>query len=297
MEKKKIHPEGPVFSRIVTGAWRWQALSAEAVSNLIDRSLECGITTFDHADIYGGYTCESLFGNAVGNRSSWRNSMQLITKCGIKPRTEIRPEHRVQHYDTSQAHILASAEQSLKNLRTDYIDLLLIHRPDPLMDPAEIAEAFSRLKQSGKVLYFGVSNFTSEQFERLQSYVQDPLVTNQIEVSLFVHHLLFDGTVDTLMKHRASPMAWSPLGGGKFFTVSGKEESVQLPLEQLASAYGCSVSQLLLAWLLRHPSGMFPILGSTNPNRIEEGAKANAIQLDRQDWFAMLKLATGNDVP
>ena len=297
MEKSKIHPDGPAFSRIVTGAWRWQHLSAQAVAGLIDTSLEEGITTFDHADIYGAYTCESQFGNAVRNRSSWRTAMQLVTKCGIKPLSDKRPDHRVQHYDTTRHHILASVDQSLKNLQTDYIDLLLIHRPDPLMDPAEIAEAFDVLKQKGKVLYFGVSNFTPAQFEMLQSYVHDPLVTNQIEMSLFVHHLLFDGTVDTLMKHRASPMAWSPLGGGKYFSESGQDDSVHRPLEELAIKYDCSVTQLLVAWILKHPSGMFPILGSTNPDRIAEGARSVDVPLDRQDWFAMLKLASGKDVP
>ncbi|MBX2944633.1 MAG: aldo/keto reductase [Cyclobacteriaceae bacterium] len=292
MERKRIHPEGPEFSRIITGVWRWHALSANDTEALINTSLENGITTFDHADIYGNYSCEELFGKAIENRSSLRNTIQLVTKCGIKLLSDKRPEHQIKHYDTSKEHIIWSVENSLQNLKTDYLDLLLLHRPDPLMNPAEVAEAFSMLKQSGKVLFFGVSNFTPTQVELLASYLRDPLVTNQIEISLFNHQLLFDGTVDTLMKHQISPMAWSPLGGGKFFA----DSEIQKQLETFAQRYTCSISQLLLAWLLRHPSGIFPILGTTNTNRLTEGAKALTVQLDKQDWFAMLKLVTGRDV-
>jgi predicted oxidoreductase len=238
-----------------------------------------------------------LFGKALRGNSHTRSNLQLVTKCGIKFPSDKRPDDRLQHYDTSKEHIIASVEHSLKNLHTDYIDLLLIHRPDPLMNPEEVAEAFSVLKQTGKVLHVGVSNFTASQFEMLQAYAHDPLVTNQIEVSLFTHRLLFDGTVDTLMKHRVSPMAWSPLGGGKFFTPSGQDEGIERQLEEIAARYSCTLSQLILAWLLKHPSDMLPILGSTNPERIVEGANALTVSLDRQDWFAMLKLVTGQDVP
>lgn len=292
MERKLIHPKGPEFSRVITGVWRWSALSTDGIEALINTSLEHGITTFDHADIYGNYSCEELFGKAIANRPALRNTIQLVTKCGIKLLSDKRPEHRIKHYDTSKEHIIRSVENSLRNLKTDYLDLLLLHRPDPLMNPAEVAEVFSKLKQSGKVLFFGVSNFTAPQVELLSSYLRDPLVTNQIEISLFYHQLLFDGTVDTLMKHQISPMAWSPLGGGKFFA----ENEIQKQLETFAQRYACSISQLLLAWLLRHPSGIFPILGTTNPSRLTEGAKALTVQLDKQDWFAMLKLVTGRDV-
>lgn len=296
MEKNKVHPEGPEFSRIITGAWRWDSLSPKAIETLIDTSIDNGISTFDHADIYGNYSCEELFGNVINGKSTVRTSIQLVTKCGIKLLSDKRPEHGVKYYDTSKDHIIKSVDRSLKNLRTDYLDLLLLHRPDPLMDPAEVAEAFSVLKQNGKVLHFGVSNFTPFQFEMLQNFVHSPLVTNQIELSLFRPEFLFDGTVDTLMKHRSSPMAWSPLGGGKFFTESGHDQNVQRQLENLSGKYTCSVSQLLLAWLLKHPSRIFPILGSTNPERLKEGAKAASINLDRQDWFVMLKAIMGKDV-
>jgi predicted oxidoreductase len=297
MEVKKLHPSGPEFSRIITGVWRWQDLSPDGIDTLIQTSIDHGITTFDHADIYGNYSCEALFGKALQGNSHVRSSLQLVTKCGIKFPSGKKPDVRIQHYDTTKAHIIASVENSLKNLYTDYVDLLLIHRPDPLMNPEEVAEAFSLLKQNGKVLHVGVSNFTASQFEMLQAYVDDPLVTNQVEISLFQNQALFDGTVDMLMKHRVSPMAWSPLGGGKYFTPSGQDEGIEGKLEEMAARYRCTISQLMLAWLLQHPSGMLPILGSTNPKRIVEGAKAITVSPDRQDWFAMLKLVTGKDVP
>lgn len=296
MERMKLHAQGPEFSRMITGVWRWSNLTHQQIHTLIEKSVDVDITTFDHADIYGDYSCEEQFGVVLKENSSLRKKIQLVTKCGIKLLSGKRPQHRVKHYDTSRDHIVNSVEQSLKNLNTDYLDLLLLHRPDPLMHPEEVAEAFDLLKQNGKVLHFGVSNFTPAQFEMLQSFVHDPLVTNQVELSLFQHQALFDGAVDVLMKHRVSLMAWSPLGGGKFFSSSGGDDAVNMPLEKMASQYKCSVSQLLLAWLLRHPSGILPILGTTNPDRIQEGAGAINVHVDRQDWFEMLKVVTGHDV-
>jgi predicted oxidoreductase len=174
---------------------------------------------------------------------------------------------------------------------------LLIHRPDPLLNPQEVAEAFTLLKQQGKALHFGVSNFTPQQFDMLQSYLPFPLVTNQIEISLFLPAPLFDGSLDNLMKHRASAMAWSPLGGGKF--IAGENESSRRVLDgllQYSQRYQASPSQLLLAWLLKHPSSLFPVIGTTKPERIAESAKSLDFVLDRQDWFEMLKWVTGKDV-
>src|ERR1700741_78435 len=214
MERKRIHNEGPEFSRIITGAWRWN-LQEDQVERLIRQSLDVGMTTFDHADIYGDHGNEEIFGNVMRKDSSLRKRMEVVTKCGIKFPSKRRPTSWVKHYDTSKEHIIWSADNSLKMLNTDHIDLLLIHRPDPLLNPAEVADAFSSLKQSGKVLHFGVSNFTPTQFEMLQSYLSFPLVTNQLEISITHHEPLFDGSLDVLMKHRVSPMGWSPLGGGK----------------------------------------------------------------------------------
>ena len=289
MEYRKVHPQGPVFSRIVAGAWRWNIVPQKTVEQLVNTALDEGITTFDHADIYGDHGNEEIFGNVIHNNPSLREKMQLVSKCGIKFSSAKRPATWVKHYDTSKKHIIWSAENSLKMLGTDRLDALLIHRPDPLLDPTEVAAAFSQLKEQGKVLHFGVSNFTPSQFSMLQHYLSFPLVTNQIEISLSRIEPLFNGDLDVLMEHEASAMAWSPLGGGKLVAadrdVFGK-----------ASKYNCTDSQLSLAWLLKHPSHIFPVIGTTKPERITEAAKSIDIDLDRQDWFEMLQWVTGKEV-
>jgi predicted oxidoreductase len=292
MQKLKIHPQGPSLSRLAVGVWRWHTLQPNQIEELIDTSLAAGLSTFDHADIYGNYSCEEIFGAVLKAKPGLRNQIEIVTKCGIKLLSDKRPNHKVKHYDTSKDHIIWSAENSLKMLGTDRIDLLLLHRPDPLLNPIEVVDAFATLKKQGKVLHFGVSNFTPAQFEMLQSFLSFPLVTNQIELSLFNSNSFFDGTTDTLMKHQASPMAWSPLGGGKHF----ENEMAMNSLNVLASEYGCSITQLLLAWLLIHPSAVLPILGTTQAARLTEGAKSVDIALNKQHWFEMLKIVRGKDV-
>jgi predicted oxidoreductase len=290
MERKKIHNDGPLFSRIIAGAWRW-SLPDDQVKQLIHQSLDVGITTFDHADIYGDHGNEQIFGNVLRKDPSLRERMEIVTKCGIKFPSQKRPSSWVKHYDTSKQHIKWSVENSLRVLNTDHIDLLLIHRPDPLLDPIEVADAFGSLKQSGKVLHFGVSNFTPTQFKMLQSYLSFPLVTNQLEVSITHNLPLFDGSLDILMKHRVSPMGWSPLGGGKLV------EGDRTELFKKASRYNATDSQLSLAWLLKHPASIFPVIGTTKPERIVESSKAINLNLDLQDWFEMLKIAQGKEMP
>jgi predicted oxidoreductase len=289
MEQRFIHPQGPAFSRIITGAWRWHTVSPDTIDRLIQTSLDEGITTFDHADLYGDHSNEELFGVALKKNPALRDKMQLVTKCGIKFRSAKRPGTWVKHYDTSKEHIIWSVENSLRMLHTDHLDLLLIHRPDPLLDPHEVASAFSQLKAQGKVLHFGVSNFTRPQFYMLQKFVPFPLVTNQIEISLTHVDTLFNGDLDLLMEQQASAMAWSPLGGGRL--VANERE-----MFSKASKYNASYSQLALAWLLRHPAPIFPVIGTTKPERITEAAKSIAITLDRQDWFEMLQWARGFEV-
>jgi predicted oxidoreductase len=291
MEKRLIHPKGPTFSRIIAGAWRWHTVSSQTVDQLIHTSLDQGITTFDHADIYGDHSNEEIFGNLIRGNSSLRNRMELVTKCGIKFPTAKRPETWVKHYDTSREHIIWSAENSLKMLGTDRLDLLLIHRPDPLLDPEIVADAFSQLRAQGKVLHFGVSNFTSSQFELLQSNLSFPLVTNQIELSLNAHSAMFDGTLDTLMKHKVSPMAWSPLGGGKLMDHDSRHVFAK------TTQYKATENQMAVAWLLKHPSKVFPVIGTTKPERIQESAGAMNFSIDVQDWFDMLKVVQGKEMP
>jgi predicted oxidoreductase len=289
MERKFLHLKGIECSRIIAGAWRWNEVNAQTVEKLIKTSLDLGITTFDHADIYGNYSNESLFGDVLKKEKGLRKKMELVTKCGIKLLSPKFPGTWIKHYDTTKGHIINSVDQSLANLGTDFIDLLLIHRPDPLMDPEDVADAFGLLRQNGKVLHFGVSNFTPTQFEMLQSCLSFPLITNQIEFSLTKYDPIYDGTLDVLMKHKVCPMAWSPLGGGKLMNAN---QSLWVKKEK----YKATETQLALAWLLKHPADVFPVIGTTQPDRIAESAKAMEVVLDRQDWFEMLKAATGSDI-
>jgi predicted oxidoreductase len=288
------------FSRIVHGLWRladWD-MSSEEILSLIEGCMEQGITTFDHADIYGNYSCEELFGQALKLKPSIRESMQIVTKCGIKLLSSKHPKHVVQHYDTSKEHIIKSAEQSLVNLNTDYIDVLLIHRPDPFMDPAEVAEAFSQLKGQGKVRHFGVSNFTPSQFNMLSSYLDFPLVTNQVEISALHLDTFQDGTIEQCIEKRMVPMAWSPMAQGKIF--SSDEESavrVRKALEIVGEELGVNaIDQLMYAWLLSHPARIIPIVGSGNKNRIQQAVDALDIKMTRQQWFKIWIASTGHGV-
>ncbi|MBS1544866.1 MAG: aldo/keto reductase [Bacteroidetes bacterium] len=291
MIRQPLHHAGPTFSRIVAGAWRWHVVSGETISRLIHAALDAGITSFDHADIYGDHSNEEHFGAVIRKDSSIRNRMELITKCGIKFPSKKRPSAWIKHYDTSKQHIVWSVENSLQMLGTDRIDLLLIHRADPLLNPNEVAEAFTQLKDAGKVLHFGVSNFMPSQFRMLQRYLSFPLVTNQIEISLLKVDPLFNGELDFLMEMGVAPMAWSPLGGGKVLPVDERM------LFNKAAKYNLTYSQMLLAWLLRHPSQIFPIIGTTQPDRIKEASKTINAVLDLQDWFEMLQWVTGKEVP
>lgn len=290
MHRLRIHPSGPEFSRVVAGVWKWP--DEATTERCIFAALDAGITTFDHADIYGSYTIEQVFGNVLKRNQGLRSKMELVTKCGIALVSTNRPAHRIKHYNTSYEHIVASVDRSLQHFDTDYIDVLLLHRPDPLLNGEEVAEAFDELERSGKVLHFGVSNFTAQQFEMLQSFLPMTLVTNQIEISLFRNDYLFDGALDTLMTHRVSPMAWSPLGSGKFF----EDHERMQALQTIANKYQATVAQVLVAWLLVHPANIFPITGTTKPERLQEAASSLSIHLDRQDWFEMLKLVRGKDV-
>ena len=285
MEHINISPSGPTFSRIIAGAWRWESLSTKEVETLISTALEVGITSFDHADIYGDHTIEELFGRSMPNVD--RSKIQLISKCGIKFSSNARPGVYVKHYDTSSSHIIWSVENSLRNLKTDYLDLLLIHRPDPLLNPEDVASAFTHLRESGKVLHVGVSNFTPSQFSLLQSALNFPLVTNQIEISLTKTDALFNGDLDFLQERKISPMAWSPLGGGELLQ-KGLALSSKLP--------NVDEAQLGLAWLLHHPAKIFPVIGTSKPKRMVEAANSLHVQLDRQQWFAMLQAAIGKEV-
>jgi predicted oxidoreductase len=293
--------DGPQVSRIALGLWRladWE-MSDRELLDWIHANLDLGLTTFDHADIYGQGACQPLFGRALALEPGLRQRMQLVTKCGIMLPGATCPEQAVKHYDTSRAHIVASTEESLRLLGTDHVDLLLIHRPDPLMDPDEVAEAFTALHQSGKVLHFGVSNFTPSQFNLLASRLSMPLVTNQIEVSVLHLDLLHDGTVDQCLERGIAPMAWSPYAQGRVFTGDGERVvRVRRALEAVGRDLGgAAIDQVALAWILAHPARFVPILGSGKLERIRSAVGALGIQLEREQWFAIWSASTGMPVP
>lgn len=297
IERVQIAPQGPAFSRMVMGYWRlmeWQ-MSAQQLVGFIQQHLELGVTTVDHADIYGDYQCEAAFGAALRLDPSLRARMELVTKCGIA--TTARPEHALGHYITDGAHIIRSAENSLRHFATDYLDLLLIHRPDPLMDADEVAEAFTALHQSGKVRHFGVSNFTPTQFALLQSRLPFTLATNQVEISPLRQDTLLDGTLDQCQQLRIKPMAWSCLGGGQLFSAE-RFSPLRAELRAVAEETGAaSIDQVVYAWVMRLPSAPLPIVGSGKIERVRAALDALPLQLSRQQWFRIRKAALGYDVP
>lgn len=296
----QLTADGPEFSRLVMGVMRFrqQGLTGDRLREFVEACLDLGITTFDHADIYGSYTIEELFGDALAGAPSLRGRMELVSKCDIMLVSPQRPGTRIHHYDTSKAHIIASAERSLRHLRTDYLDLLLIHRPDPLMDADEVADALTELRQSGKILHAGVSNFSPYTFDLLASRLSFPLVTNQIELSPLHLSPLHDGTLDHLQRLRVPPMIWSPFGGGSLFSGSDERSArVRDVLGEIAAARRATTDQIVLAWLYALPSRVLPVLGTGKLERVHAAVAAESIRLDRQEWFAIWEASTGHEVP
>lgn len=289
------------LSRTVLGLWRlnnWN-YSTKELSDLINQCIDLGITSFDHADIYGDYECEILFGNVLNNSPQLRNKIQLVTKCGIKLLSSKYPERKIKYYDTSKKHIIDSVNKSLQKLKTDYIDLLLIHRPDPFMNADEVAASFQELKDSGKVLEFGVSNFLPHQFNLLQSRLTFPLVTNQIEVSVLNHENFDNGSIDFLQERKIAPMVWSPLAGGKlFYDNTERTNRVRSLLNELANKYGApSIDSIATAWLFVHPVNFSVVIGSGKIERIKSALYGEKINLSREDWFRIWTTSRGADVP
>lgn len=269
------------------GSWG-KKLSKDGMVDLMHHCLEHGLTTFDHADIYGDYTTEADFGAAFAESGIKREDIQLITKCGIQMTSGRK--NRLKHYEYSKDYIIWSAEQSLKNLKTDYLDLFLLHRPSPLMQPDEIGEAITALKESGKIKQFGVSNFTPSQIGLLETGT--PVSANQVEFSLTHTEPMYDGTWDDCITNKRTAMSWSPLG-----TVFREEQKkIQEHLSTLANKYDADVGQILLAWMLKHPAGPKPVIGTTTKSRIAASAKAPDLELELQDWFALLEASLGHEV-
>ena len=286
------------FSKIIVGVMRWGIWGANhsesGVQNLIETSLEEGLYTFDHADIYGGYTTEELFGNAFSEMKIEREKIQLITKCGICMPSE-KKNFPLKYYNYSKEYILNQVDESLKNLRTDYIDLLLLHRPSPLMNPEEIAAAFGILRSSGKVRDFGVSNFSVTQFDLISKYFPQ-LVTNQVEVSLTETKAFYDGTIDQMMMKKLQPMAWSVMGS-YFAEDSERTARIKSVLADLSKKYNADEAQLLVAFILKHPAKILPIIGTSKTESIKSLKKSLDIDLTVEDWFSLLEASLGHKVP
>lgn len=289
------------MDRIIHGHWRlmdWK-MTPEELLSFTKEVLEIGVSTIDTADIYGGFSCEEAFGDALKLDRSLREKLTLVTKCGIVFPCENRPQYKSHHYDQSRKHIIQSAERSLKNMGTDHLDLLLIHRPSPFMDPAEVAEAFRELYESGKVRNFGVSNFKPSQFELLSSYVPFPLVTNQVEISPLHLQVFEDGTMDSLMTRGLNPMAWSPLAGGDLFTGDSERiRNVKNTLLSIGEKYGEErLDTLAYAFLLSHPAKILPIVGSGKLDRIKNAVDALKIKFTAEDWLSVYKASIGKNLP
>ncbi len=284
------------LSPIVAGTMNWgiwdKKLSISEMIHLINICIENKISTFDHADIYGAYSTEDQFGKAFSESKIAREKIQLISKCGIQ--LEGSRNNTIKHYDYSKEYIIWSAENSLKNLQTDYLDVFLLHRPSPLMVADEIAEAVEKLKKDGKIIDFGLSNFTSSQAELIRQKTE--VSYNQIQFSATHHEAMLDGSFDYMQVHGIRPMSWNPLG-----TVFREdiEQTRRLKglLVQLVEKYGVGSDTILLAWILQHPAKVIPVAGTVNIARIQQLMKAVELKMDKLDWFAIWTESMGNEVP
>jgi len=285
------------YSKIIAGTMTWGSwgknLTKDQMTDLIGYCVEKGITTFDHADIYGGYDNEEAFGKALFQSSIPRERLQLITKCGIQYVCKAR-ENKVKHYDYSKEYIIWSAERSLSKLKTDYLDLFLLHRPSPLMQPDEIAEAILYLQKEGKIREFGVSNFSPAQIALVESVL--PVSANQVEFSLTAEKLMYDGTFDDCIIHNRTAMAWSPIGS-YFREKDKRQKRIKKVMKGLKKKYKANSGQILLAWILNHPSRVHPVVGTTNKERLMASVEATEIDLEMEDWFLLLVASQGHKVP
>lgn len=290
--------DGLELSRLVYGMWRLgddPDTSPGHVQAKIEACLEQGITTMDQADIYGGYMAEEILGAAFGMSPGLRDRLELVTKCGIVAPAGRHARKRVKHYDTSGAHIRASVDHSLRLMHTDRIDLLLVHRPDPLMDHRETGAALDALVKAGKVRAVGASNFRPHDWQLLQSAMETPLVANQIEISLLHNAAFTNGDIAFLQQRGIAPMAWSPLGGGALFANS--DRVLRDKLQEIGEEHGTDSGAVAVAWLLAHPARILPVLGTNRLDRIARIAEAARVRLDRQTWFELYTAALGREVP
>jgi predicted oxidoreductase len=275
------------------GVWG-ENFTTNQYEQIINQCLAIGLNVFDHADIYGHYTTEADFGYALKGNTSLRNQIKIITKCGINMLTPNRPNHAIKSYDTSASHITKSVEQSLQNFHTDYIDTLLIHRPDILMHVEEIAATITTLKNAGKIKSFGVSNFTTSQVALLNKYI--PVEHHQVEISVTNLNAFDNGVLDQCQLENIEAQSWSPMGNGIFTAHTAQHTRILAEADSLSKTYECSVNQILLAFLYAHPSQIVPVIGTTKFERIQDAAKAMEIELTREDFYKLWTASTGKEV-
>jgi predicted oxidoreductase len=296
MEKIYLSDSGPKVSPAVYGFWRWEDTSDTApatMEKIVNLCLELGINTFDHADVYGGYQCEEMFGNVIKQKSFKREDIVLFTKCGVNLPHASRPDVKVKYYDTSSEHIIKSVDNSLKKLRTDYIDIFLLDHLDPLSDLEETARTLSRLRTSGKIRNIGVANFTVFQHQLLASYLRVPIVTNHIELNLLNTTALENGQLDYIKQRYMRPLASAPLAGGRIENGTDKlAVNIHFKLEHLSKKYNANIESIAVAWLIK--LGALPLIGTVSEQRIRNIVGAFNIDLDKQDWYDLYNISTGS---
>jgi predicted oxidoreductase len=301
MKRMKLSKTGPECSRMAYGTWRMLASKPDAqeINRRLHACVELGITTLDTAEIYGQYKVEEALGAALALSPGLRDQLEVITKAGIYVPNSYHPERRTAHYNTSGARLIKSLEKSLRLLGTDHIDLFLVHRPDWLTHADDTAAGLNELTRSGKIKFAGVSNYSASQFDLLNGLMDQPLVTNQIEFNLLHMDPIYDGTLQQCEKFGILPMAWSPLAGGRLFNAD-EPAAVRLAdaaKEMMNRANGASLEQLAYAWILAHPSQPLPVIGTNKLERIQSAAKADDINLQREDWYVLWQAAQGRKVP
>lgn len=301
--KLSLSCDGPEFSRLVFGTWRVlddpATRTVEGLHHRLRVCEEVGITTVDTAEIYGVYRVEEALGAAMAVDSALRQRLQIVSKCGIYVPCEFHPDRKTAFYNATAERIVKSAEKSLRFLRTDYLDLLLVHRPDWLASVDETAEGLNRLLKEGKIRNAGVSNYSVTQFDALNSRMLKPLVTNQVEFSLLHMDPVYDGVFDHAQQRGYRPMAWSPLARALLWDAShAASQRLQAVGRELSEKYeGATLDQLAYAWILAHPAGALPVIGTHKPERIRAAAAATKLRLEREDWYALWTAAKGHPIP
>jgi len=303
--RHRIAPNGPEFSRLAYGTWRIldeddkANCSPQALLSRFKACADLGVTTLDTAEIYGGYLVEEAIGGALKLDPAFRSKIEIVTKCGIYVPCQFHPDRKVAHYNVTAARIIKSAEKSLRLLGTDHIDLLLVHRPDWLTSADETAEGLNKLLKDGKIRSAGVSNYNVPQFDLLNSRMDQPLVTNQIEFSLLHMDPIYDGTADQCQRLKILPMAWSPLAKGALMSQEDPAAArLHAKAAELSAKYdGATLDQLAYAWIMAHPSTPLPIIGTNKLERIQAVVKAAEIKLEREDWYGLWQAAKGHGVP